>query len=129
MMGRRGLAGLGACGLAFVGIALAPAHGATPGPTRVLVRAEEYDLLLSRLKVNPGEAIVQLYNAGEDSHDLQIQRIGDSEPLSIGELPPGDVGDLALHLRRDSRYVMWCSLANHRELGMEASLRVRRKRR
>jgi uncharacterized cupredoxin-like copper-binding protein len=128
-MGRRQLAALAACGLVYAGMALAPAHGATPGPTRVLVRAEEYDLLLSQLKVNPGEeAIVQLYNAGEDSHDLQIQRIGDSEQFSIGELPPGEVGELALRLRRDSRYVMWCSLPNHRELGMEASLRVRRKR-
>jgi uncharacterized cupredoxin-like copper-binding protein len=128
-MGRHRLAALAACGLAYAAIALAPAHGATPGPTRVLVRGEEYDLLLSQLKVNPGDAIVELYNAGEDSHDLQIQRTGDGDQLSIGELPPGELGELALHLRRDSRYVMWCSLANHRELGMEASLRVSRKRR
>jgi uncharacterized cupredoxin-like copper-binding protein len=128
MRGRR-LAAFAACGLAYAGLALAPAHGAAPGPTRVLVRAEEYNLLVSQLKVNPGDAIVQLYNAGEDSHDLQIQRVGDGGQFSIGELPPGEVGEVALHLRRDSRYVMWCSLPNHRELGMEASLRVRRKRR
>jgi plastocyanin len=110
---------------------LAPAGGAKPAPepTRLLVRGYEFDLLLSSLKVNPGDAIVQFANAGEDSHDLQIQRVGDSDQFAIGELPPGDVGEVALHLRRDSRYVMWCSLPNHRELGMEASLRVRRKRR
>ena len=100
-----------------------------PGPTRLLVRAEEFNLLLSRLKVNPGDAIVQLVNAGEDPHDLQIQRSGDSEQFSIAELPAGEIGEIGLRLRRDSRYVMWCSLADHRELGMEASVRVRRKKR
>ena len=112
--------------------ALAPAGGSAkppPAPTRLLVRGQEYSLLLSSLKLNPGNAIVQFVNAGEDSHDLQIQRVGDSEQLSIAELAPGDVGQLGLHLERDSRYVMWCSLPNHRELGMEASVRVRRKRR
>jgi plastocyanin len=108
-----------------------PAGGAKPAPepTRLLVRGYEFNLLLSSLKVNPGDAIVQFANVGEDSHDLQIQRIGDSEQFSIVELLPGEVGEAALHLRRDSRYVMWCSLPNHRELGMEASLGVRRKRR
>jgi plastocyanin len=111
--------------------ALAPAGDAkpAPGPARLLVRGQEYKLLLSSLKVNPGNAIVQFVNVGEDPHDLQIQRVGDGEQLSIGELAPGDVGELGLHLERNSRYVMWCSLPNHRELGMEASVRVRRKRR
>lgn len=100
-----------------------------PGPTRLLVRGEEFNLLLSQLKVNPGDAIVQFVNAGEDPHDLQIQRLGDSEQFSIAELPAGEIGEIGLRLRRDSRYVMWCSLADHRVLGMEASVRVRRKKR
>ncbi len=100
-----------------------------PAPSRLLVRGEEFNLLLSQLKLNPGNAIVQFQNAGEDPHDLWIQRIGAPEQFSIGELVPGDVGELSLRLERDSRYELWCSLPNHRELGMEASLRVRRKRR
>ena len=100
-----------------------------PGPTRLLVRGEEFNLLLSQLKLNPGNAILQFHNAGEDPHDLLIRREGDLEQHSIGELVPGDVGELTLRLARDSRYELWCSLPNHRELGMEASLRVRRKRR
>jgi plastocyanin len=100
-----------------------------PGPTRLLVRGEEFNLLLSRLKVNPGDAIVQFVNAGEDPHDLQIQRVGDPEQFSIAELPAGEISEVGLRLRRDSRYAMWCSLPNHRELGMEASVGVRRKKR
>ena len=100
-----------------------------PDPTRLLVRGEEFNLLLSQLKLNPGNAIVQFHNAGEDPHDLWIQRVGGSDRLSIGELAPGDVGELSLRLERDSRYELWCSLSSHRELGMDASVRVRRKRR
>jgi hypothetical protein len=121
-----------AVGLALLLAAVsAPAEAAKPppAPSRLLVRGEEFNLLLSQLKLNPGNAIVQFQNAGEDPHDLWIQRVGGSGQLSIGELAPGDVGELGLRLERDSRYELWCSLPRHRELGMEASLRVRRKRR
>ena len=108
-----------------------PAQGAKPppAPSRLLVRGEEFNILLSQLKLNPGNAIVQFQNAGEDPHDLWIQREGGGEPLSIGELEPGGVDEIAVHLQRDSRYELWCSLPNHRQLGMDASVRVRRKRR
>jgi len=49
--------------------------------------------------------------------------------VEVPELPAGDVGEVALRLQRDSRYVLWCSLPSHRELGMDASVRVRRKKR
>lgn len=118
---------LAACALGIV-----PAQGVAkppPDPTRLLVRGEEFNLLLSQLKLNPGNAIVQFVNAGEDPHDLQIQRLGDTEQFAVPELPAGDVGEVTLKLQRDSRYAMWCSLPSHRELGMEASVRVRRKKR
>jgi hypothetical protein len=116
---------------AALGVGFGGAAAASPGPkppTRVMVRAQEFDLLLSRLKVDPGSAVVQYYNDGEDPHDLRIQRLGDPEVVPMPELPPGELAEVGLELRRKSRYVMWCSLANHRELGMDATLRVRRKR-
>jgi hypothetical protein len=115
--------------LAFASVLAAPAmSGSAPPkpPTRVLVRAQEFNLLLSRLRADPGSAVIQYYNDGEDSHDLVVQRASDPDAVAIPELPPGELGELALELRRRSRYVMWCSLPNHRELGMEATLRVRR---
>ena len=115
--------------LAALPVAGAESAKPPPGPSRLLVRGEEFSLLLSQLKLNPGDAIIQFQNAGEDPHDLWIQRAGDPEQYSIGELPPGEVGELSLRLRRDSRYELWCSLGNHRALGMDASVRVRRKRR
>ena len=38
---------------------------------------------------------------------------------------PGDHSDLAI-LMRPGRYTLWCSVADHAQLGMRAVLRVRR---
>jgi hypothetical protein len=118
-----------AIGAAFVGLA-APAAGyeARPAPERVMVRGAEFSLVLSRPRIRPGPAIIQFVNAGEDPHDLRVQRTGDAE-FGVGEIGPGEYANLAARLRRRSTYVLWCSLSDHRELGMEATLRTRKRRR
>ena len=77
----------------------------------------------------PGPAEIEYHNAGEDPHDLKIRRRGASKVSSIAELDPGEVDELQMNLKRDSRYVMWCSTLDgkHRSLGMEAELRVRKR--
>ena len=99
-----------------------------PAPARVLVRGTEFDLTLSKQKVKPGRVILQFLNDGEDSHDLRIQREGDQE-LGLGEVLPEEYESLDVRLRKRSTYVLWCSLADHRAAGMEATLRTKAKRR
>jgi hypothetical protein len=71
-----------------------------------------------------GPAIVELYNLGEDDHDLVIQRIGSARPVGrIAPLHSRKVADRELNLK-PGRYVLWCSLADHRALGMQTQLRV-----
>lgn len=103
-------------------------------PDRVGVRGSEFDLLLSKQKVKPGRVLVQFVNAGEDPHDLRLQRL-DPETgtqtgaeLGSGVVAPSTYDNLDLKLRKRSRYVLWCSLADHRERGMEARLKVGRRR-
>ena len=101
-------------------------------PDRVGVRGEEFDLLLSKQKVRPGRVIVQFVNAGEDPHDLRLQRQTAEGPvgaeLGSGVVAPSTYDNLDLRLKQRSRYVLWCSLADHRALGMEATLRVGKRR-
>lgn len=108
--------------------AMLPA-AATGSPDRVMARGSEWQITLSKRKVEPGRVIVQFVNAGEDSHDLRLQRIGGGPELGIGELAPGSYANLDVHLKRGSSYELWCSLPNHRERGMEATLRVAKRRR
>jgi hypothetical protein len=88
------------------------------------VRGSEYDLLLSKAKLRPGRAIVQFVNAGEDAHNGA--QVG-PEP-GVGEVEPGAYENIDAHLRKRSTCVLWCSLQDHRERGMEAFLRTRRHR-
>lgn len=113
--------------------ATASAASTEPVPDRVQVRGMEYDLLLSKQKLHPGNDIVQFLNDGEDSHDLKFQRVGPAgEPegpeIAIGVVGPGEYENLEAHFKRSSTYVFWCSLADHRQKGMEATLRTKKRR-
>jgi plastocyanin len=87
--------------------------------------AKEYSVTLSRLRVRAGEVTIELANFGEDPHDLRLQRAGAKHVAGIGVVEPGKVADLTLRLL-PGRYSLWCSLADHRRLGMRAVLTVTR---
>lgn len=123
---RRRLA-TGAALLVAAALVPAGAPAADPPPSRLLVTAREYSLTLSRPKVAPGAAIVQLYNYGEDPHDLALRRIGSDRVQEIGDVEPGETGTLELRLRKASRYRLWCAIPTHAGLGMVATLRTRAK--
>jgi hypothetical protein len=117
----------------FVGafIFVFPAMGASaPGqpayPSRMLVTADEWNLTLSRTKLDPGPSIVELYNRGEDAHDVKIKRRGSKKVVAIPETGSEQTTRVQTAFLPDSRYVLWCSLPEHRDAGMEAELRTGR---
>ena len=98
-------------------------------PSRLGVRGDEFDLVLSRTRLAPGPALVQFQNAGEDPHDLRMARIGATGELGTGEVPSGAVESFEVGwLKRGSTYRLWCSLPSHVDWGMEANVRVKRRR-
>jgi hypothetical protein len=100
------------------------ATAAPPVPARVQIVSQEFTLTASRHQLKAGAAIVQLYNLGEDEHDLVIQRVGASRPIGhIESLQRHGVADANLRLR-PGRYVLWCSLPGHRALGMQTRFTV-----
>ena len=115
--------------LVFLGLAL---HGVPPSrvapsrlaPARVQVVAKEFSFGLSRLSVKAGPAVIELANFGQDPHDLRLQRAGARHIAGLGVVAPGKRGELSVTLPR-GRYALWCSVANHRKLGMRATLVVR----
>jgi hypothetical protein len=117
-----------------VALAGAPAQVGTgptatvpPGPVypeRLLLTADEWDLTVSRAKLRPGPAIVELYNRGEDPHDVRVKRRGSKGFVAIPETAPGGLTRIQTGFRPGSRYRLWCSLEGHREQGMEAELRT-----
>jgi len=121
-----------AVALAAGALAAGPAT-AGDGPNQILATGDETSetemtLILSRQKIDPGRAIVQFINSGEDDHDLQIRRKGaENVKEQTGIVHGGEQEEIELRLRKKKRYELWCGLTDHRELGMEAELKVRKK--
>jgi plastocyanin len=95
-----------------------------PPPARVQVVAQEFRYGMSRQTINAGAAIIELRNMGEDAHDLRMRRVGGKRVYAWPNVQPGDAVDRELRLQ-PGRYVLWCGVANHRALGMTATLVVR----
>src|SRR3954453_16705389 len=110
-------------GLAIGALAAAAgiASASAPAPTRVFVSAKEFSLILSRTNLKPGTAKVQLYNAGEDAHDLRLKRVGGTRMLKLAETGPGKVTELKAILRPGT-WKLWCSLPELAEAGIRAAV-------
>jgi len=94
-------------------------------PARLGVQATEFHLVLSRASVKAGVVEIELQNAGEDPHDLQIVPLDGQGGGGALLTEPRARRTVALNLRA-GRYRLWCSVADHRALGMQTLLRVRR---
>ena len=113
---------------ALLGLAaLAPGAGAAPA--RILVTADEWMLVTSRQSVKAGTLQLQLYNRGEDTHDIaarRVDRLGRrvGRTFRIRETRPGELAEATWKLR-SGKYRLWCTLRGHESAGMRAGLRVR----
>ena len=130
MSGRRRFRILAAAATAAIAVSLCCATVATARtPARLLVTASEWRYVLSQPKLPRGPAIIQLFNGGEDPHNLRIRRASGGAVRRIAMLEPGEAGSVELRLGRGKRYRLWCSLPEHRDRGMKATLKVARARR
>jgi plastocyanin len=98
---------------------------ASPPPARVQIVAQEFRFALSRRTIKAGLAVLELRNMGQDAHDLVLMRADGSRVLVRWPMAqPGAVVDRAVRLKPGT-YRLVCTVANHRALGMQATLRVR----
>jgi len=105
-----------------------------PYPTHLLVYAQEWSLWPSRGSVPAGRVLVELWNRGEDAHDLRIRRLDAADQMVgrvLGAVRTTDSGELTRatwRLPSRGRYQLYCSLPGHIALGMKAELTVTRAR-
>jgi hypothetical protein len=91
---------------------------------RLAVKSSEYYFVLSRPSVKSGAVTIELNNRGEDPHNLNLQlEGGDGEPLQIPETD-SEQRNLASFDLPAGKYRLWCSLPEHEEKGMKATLLV-----
>lgn len=88
------------------------------------VKAVEWSYTLSRPEVSAGKVIVELNNQGEDNHNLKLQREGSGDPpLVVPEAAPDGHTTASFNLPVGT-YRLYCSLFEHDEKGMHATLVV-----
>jgi plastocyanin len=97
-------------------------------PARLLVYAQEWSLLPSRSRLKPGRVIVQLWNRGQDAHDVRIRRlnrhcvmVGSTQRVPVTQ--SGQIRQASWHLSKGT-YELYCSMPGHMKLGMHARLTV-----
>ncbi len=117
-------------GFALAALIALPAFGraeaATAFPTRMQISGDEYWVTLSRLKVPTGKVKIEFVNYGEDPHDVKLRRFGRKTVYSI---PKTESGERAIRTFKliPGRYHVWCAITDHKQKGMYAVLRVKRR--
>jgi manganese oxidase len=71
------------------------------------------------VEIGAGPTVLQATNQGSTAHNLAIEGGPTTPDLAAGDSAPLDVGDLS-----PGSYVIFCTIAGHREAGMEATLTV-----
>ena len=118
-------------GLAGPGIAAPPNAGARAlRVSRLLVYAQEWSLWSSRPRVPAGRVIVQLWNRGQDAHDLAIRRLGAHGQMTgraqtVGVTESGQLRQ-ARWILGPGTYELYCAMPGHMAAGMHARLVVTR---
>ena len=123
-MRRRVLIGLLAT--ALLGAA-APARADAPkNGTAVGVGEREFTITPYRTSVPPGLVRFNVTNFGEDGHNLTVVRASDGKTLAASpEIRSERQYTLRVTLKRPGTYRLYCTLANHKALGMKSKIRVK----
>ncbi len=105
----------------------APAPPATAAPTeaeaQTLTATEgEMYIELSEDSFSPGEYTIEVVNEGNATHDLVVERDGE-DVTATENIAPGESATLTVTLE-EGDYVFYCSIGNHRAMGMEIPVTV-----
>jgi plastocyanin len=89
----------------------------------VQVIAVEYSFTLSRQTVPAGKVIVEFDNHGQDEHNLNLLGAEGNLAGSFGDTESHGVAKEELEMRPGT-YTLFCSLPEHEQKGMKATLVV-----
>lgn len=100
----------------------APAPAA-PAEARTVTATEgEMYIELSESSFTPGEYTIEVVNEGNATHDLVVERDG-ADVAASDTINPGESTTLTVTLEA-GEYVFYCSVGNHRAMGMLTTVTV-----
>ncbi|HEY4997398.1 MAG TPA: plastocyanin/azurin family copper-binding protein, partial [Solirubrobacteraceae bacterium] len=96
---------------------------APPTVPRVQITAVEYSFTLSRATVPAGKVILEFVNQGQDEHNLNVVPAEGPVAGAFANTPSKGISDQQVILRSGT-YTLFCSLPEHKQKGMKATLLV-----
>jgi plastocyanin len=96
---------------------------ATEAEARTVTATEgEMYIELSEDSFSPGEYTIEVVNEGNATHDLVVEQDG-ADVAATENIAPGASATLTVTLE-PGEYVFYCSIGNHRAMGMEIPVTV-----
>ncbi len=103
--------------------ALAPSETEAPAAAQTVTATEgEMFIELSESSFSPGSYTIEVVNEGNATHDLVVERDGE-DVTATENIAPGESATLTVTLE-EGDYVFYCSIGNHRAMGMEIPVTV-----
>ena len=101
----------------------APSSSAEAGESETVTATEgEMFIELSEDSFAAGSYTFEVTNGGSATHNLQVERDG-TEVAGTDSIAPGAATTLTVDLE-PGEYVFYCSIGNHRAMGMEVTVTV-----
>ena len=101
----------------------APTGSADAGEAQTVTATEgEMFIELSEDSFSAGSYTFEVVNSGSATHDFKVERDG-ADVAGTDSISPGSSTTLTVDLE-PGEYVFYCSIGNHRAMGMEVTVRV-----
>ena len=112
-----------AAGTSSSAAAAAPSAASTVGQNGTLTATEgDFTIDLGTKTLKAGPYVVKVDNTGNATHDLVVEQNG-AKLAGTSKIAPGSSASLSVTLKPGS-YVFYCSVGNHRAMGMETTVTV-----
>jgi plastocyanin len=83
----------------------------------------DFSISLDKDTLSAGTYEIKVVNDGGATHDLVVEQNGNDVAGTDGTVAPGDSTTFTVTLDPGD-YVFYCSIGNHRQMGMELTVRV-----
>jgi plastocyanin len=99
-----------------------PSSGDSSQATSITATEADFSISLDQSSLTAGPYTITVANKGHATHDLVVER-GGATVAKTDSISPGGTGSLRVTLKPGD-YVFYCSIGNHRSMGMEVPVHV-----
>ncbi len=100
----------------------APSSPEDSGTQSITVTGVDFDFELDSTELAAGEYEIEFVNDGGASHNVIVEQDGE-DVAGSDTIPPGETSTFTVTLE-PGEYVFYCSVGNHRGMGMELTVTV-----